>query len=427
MTERWIARLCLVVVLAMVAGMVGAWSASGSPADEALPQTSPRNQPGALAAPADAKCIDVDPETGTGPSYGEHQLNAVVTDGAKSTGGGEDSCSGAPIQDVQVVWVIEDDTPDAWFSSQDGVATTKTIDGGNANPNSVTTQTKADGTTFVRVRLNDPTANGENRFGAHFGDDVSEPGSDELCDVPVLGFPCPGEAANEDDVRFSWFTATPTPTPTASPTPTGTPTATPTPTAPAKVERDVSMLAPDRVKSGGRATFSGRVTSAEDECVRGQFVRIQRRAVGEDTFTEFDSTTSDDAGSYLVTRPVDFNADYRAVVGEGDACAEATSEEHTVLAQAAVVASASPGRPRRGARFTISGSVRPSKEGTTVQLQRKQNGDWRLVRRAELGPDSIFRFRLRARFDKASFRARWVSQDELNETGTRRLEIKTRR
>jgi hypothetical protein len=98
-----------------------------------------------------------------------------------------------------------------------------------------------------------------------------------------------------------------------------------------------------------------------------------------------------------------------------------------VLAQAAVVASASPGRQRRGARFTISGSVRPSKEGTTVQLQRKQNGDWRLVRRAELGPDSIFRFRLRARFDKASFRARWVSQDELNETGTRRLEIKTRR
>ncbi|HVM34850.1 MAG TPA: hypothetical protein VM784_05855 [Actinomycetota bacterium] len=426
MTERWIARLSLILVLAMVGGMLGVWSASGSPAGEPLRATSDQHDgAAALAAPADAKCIDVDPETGTGPSYGEHQLNAVVTDGAKSTSGGDDSCSGAPVADVQVVWVIEDDTPDAWFSSQDSVPTTKTISGGNANPNSVTTQTKADGTTFVRVQLNDPMANGENRFGAHFGDDVPEPGSSTSCDVPVLGFPCPGEAANEDDVKFSWVTATPTPT--ASPTPTATPTATPTPTTPAKVERNLSMLAPDKVKSGGRATFSGRLTSAENECVSGQFVRIQRRAVGEEAFTEFDSTTTDDAGSYLVTRPVDFNADYRAVVGEGDACAEAMSAEHTVLAGAAVTASASPGKPRRGARFTISGSVRPVKEGTTVQLQRKQNGGWRLVRRAELGPDSVFRFRLRAKFGNATFRARWVSQDELNETGARRLTVKTRR
>lgn len=385
----------------------------------------------AMAAPEDASCIDVDPETGSGPSDGEIQYAAFVTDGAKVGTGETDACDGGPVADVQVVWVIEDDDPDAWISNQDGTPTSKTIQEDNANPNSVTTVTKADGTTFIRIQLHDPTTSGEGRYSGHFGEDVAEPGSDPLCDIPIIGPECPGEAANEDDVVFSWSAPTATPTPTGSPTPTptstGTPTPTPTETEPQKSERQVSIDSKDAAKSGTQVTFTGFVSSGEPTCAGDQFVRIQRRQAGEETFSEFTSTQTDANGNYAVLGQVDHNAEYVAVLGETETCAEATSTPTTTLAKAAVSGSARPARPKRGKRFKITGTVAPDKSGTNVLLQRRKNRRFRTIKSKALGPDSDYSFNVRARFKKRVFRVLWKSQDELNEQGGRRIRVRTRR
>ncbi|HVL63929.1 MAG TPA: hypothetical protein VM573_02035 [Actinomycetota bacterium] len=390
----------------------------------------------AAAAAGPPQCIDADPETGTGPANFEIQYVAIVTDGNKVTNGSEDGCDGAPVENVQVVWTIEDDDPDAWISNQDGTPTTKTPQSGDAQPDSVTTQTKPDGTTFIRIQLDETTTTGEGRYSARFGEeDVPEPGSSALCGVPIIGMPCPGEGPTEDDVRFTWTaasTATPTDSPTTGPTSTESPTPTasspsPTPTE-TKSERQATLqAAADTAKAGTLMRFDGQITSQSAACVDDEFVRIQRRIVGEEAFSEIASTNSDSAGGFAVPIRIEHNAEYIAVLGETDACAEATSTPDTVLAKASVTTQPRPFRPKKGQRFTISGQVEPDKAGDRVILQRRKNGRWRTIKNATLDAQSEYSFGLRAKFKKRVFRVRWVSQDEMNESGGNRVVIKTRR
>ncbi len=95
-------------------------------------------------------CIDVDPEVVSTPASNKQRLDALVTDGTATNrlAAGEDSCSGNPVSNVNVIWTIEDDDPDSYFSDIEVFPT-------SGQPNSVTSVSDSGanaGKTYVFVK-----------------------------------------------------------------------------------------------------------------------------------------------------------------------------------------------------------------------------------------------------------------------------------
>lgn len=433
-----------------------------------------------------ASCVDADPETDTNPFGTEHIMTAFVTDGAKISNAGGDACNGGPAID-QVIWDIEDDTPDAYFSSAEGQPITKVIQQSNATPNEITT-TAEDGTTFVGIRQNAPEP-GDNRVEARIVDSSQDPADVEdtsdpdpngqnrpACNLtPPLrpaGTDCDGETPEHDDVVKTWNasgassgTGTGTGTTSTSPsttssttgspsasgstgspsqsTSTGSPTATSstsrppsgttsgTSSSPAQSQRQVTLFtSANEVVYPGTITLSGQIVSNDNTCDdSGEFVRLQRRVFGESTFENLRSTNTDSQGGFQFEIPAEQSAEYIAFAPEHDNCTDATSTGETVLVKVKVTGRANRRTVERGSNVTISGRVQPDHAGTEVVLQRRRGGRWVKVRVDELDTGSRYRFVLKAGWQgRRTFRVQWKSQDSEHESNnSRNIVIRTQR
>jgi uncharacterized repeat protein (TIGR01451 family) len=429
-----------------------------------------------------ASCVDADPETATNAFGTEHIITAFVTDGAKTTNAGGDGCNGGPAIDT-VTWEIEEDDPDAYFSSQEGQPITKTIQDGNANPNTIATDSDSNGLTNVGIRQNTPTA-GNNRVEARIvePDDGNpatpnpdpDPGgaNPPACNLPEEARPpgtnCTGETDEVDDVIKNWggsgasgssgttgttsgsttpsntssSTGSPSRTSTGSPsntTSTGSPSRTTSGTATGSTTsssqgssaRTISLFAePNEVVYPAQVTLSGTISSADNQCEdAAEFVRIERRVLGENEFEEFEFENTDSDGRYEITFASTVSAEYIATAPRHDQCADATSSPQTVTVKVKITARAGRRSVPRGGSVGIVGRVQPDHDGTTVLLQRRRGGRWVTIGRDELNGRSRYRIVLEANWrGRRTFRAVWRAQDDDHEANnSRRVVIRTTR
>jgi uncharacterized repeat protein (TIGR01451 family) len=425
-----------------------------------------------FTTPEAATCLDADPETDTNPFGTEHLMTAFVTDGVKvsSTAGG-DACNGAPVA-VQVEWELEDDDPDAWFSSQEGTPTTKTVENGDAKPDAITTTSDENGLTGAGIRQDDPVA-GENRIEVRIigSSDPDEDGANpDACVLPTPARPpgtnCTGETDQVDDVRKTWnasgatstspgTTSTTTASPTGSASPSGSPSTSPstspsgtasaspsqtgspsgtasgTTTSPSQSSRTISLFASSgEVVYPAEVTLSGQIISPDSSCEdAGEFVRVQRRILGESQYSDFASQNTDANGRYEMTFEVRQSAEYIAIAPRHDQCADATSSPESVLVQVKVTARAGRQSIPRGDSVGITGRVRPDHDGTTVLLQRRKGSRFVTIASAELNARSRFRFVVTGNWrGRRVFRVLWRAQDDEHETNnSRNVVIRTTR
>lgn len=412
----------------------------------------------AAAAAAAPTCIDVDPEAASGPANSEIALTALVTDGTATNRTGaesaNDSCSGVAQNNVNVIFAIEDDDPDAYISRVETFPT-------QGQPNTQTGTTDTTGRTDIGVRLVAPAASAEgNRVSGRIDgtSDVPETGSSPLCGVPPPAGPgpCPGQAANEDDVALTWggagptATSTSTATTTATPTSSGSPTASPTSTStstvrptsttsprptstatrsttPGQSARTVTLFtSAAKTSYGSRITLSGQVFSSNASCDDvGESVQLRKRVHGRSSFVDAAAASTDIEGRFSVTVQALQNADYVAVAPAHDQCAEATSPSVTTLVRVKVSAKTSSQRVGQGDRFRISGKVVPKHSGK-IKLQRKEGRRWRGAGSVRLTNRGTFVFQVTASWSgRRAFRVVWPSQDEDHEKGTSKKMVVT--
>lgn len=431
----------------------------------------------------EASCLDLDPEIGNANVGSEHVMNVLVTDGERlptpsnapdeQTGPGGDACTGSPTG-AQVVWEIQDDTPDIYFSSQEGQQIPKTISSSNAGPNDIET-TAENGTTFAGVRLNAaPAANADRTNvieakikGTEDPDPVPNtvpiPGgpSTNPCERGTLGpdpgTNCSGETAEVDDVSVTWggspasgssgsassstSTGSPSGSTASGSSPSGsasspsgsastssstspsssgsTGSSTGSPSSPQQSSRTISLFAtPDQVVYPGQVTLSGQITSADTQCEdAGEFVRIQRRQFGETSYSNFDTDNTDADGRFEVSFPADENSEFIATAPRHDQCADATSSPASVSVKVKITGRAGQRSVQRGNSVGITGRVQPDHDGTTVLLQRRKgSGRWVTIDRADLNGRSRYRFVMDAGWrGRRTFRAVWKAQDDDHE------------
>lgn len=427
-----------------------------------------------------ATCVDADPETDTNAFGTEHIITAFVTDGVKVTDPqAGDACNGGPAVDT-VTWEIEEDTPDAYISSQEGAPITKTVQNGDAGPNTI--QTIADdGTTNIGIRQDEPVA-GNNRVEARIveddGDPTTEPDNDPdpggdsppICAAdPPAGVNCTGETDQHDDVIKEWSASasggsssssaggssstspsgsgsSTSPTSSGSTSPSGSSSTSGSPSgttsrppsgssssssSAGESPRQVTLFASsNEVVYPGSVTLSGQIVSNDNSCDDAdEFVRLQRRVLGESEFENFQAMNTDSQGGFEFTVPAEESAEYLALAPRHDNCAEATSSGETVLVKVKITGRAGRRRVERRSNVGIVGRVQPDHDGTEVVLQRKRGGRWVKLREAELNGRSRYRFVLRANWrGRRVFRVVWLSQDAEHERNqTRRIVIRTKR
>jgi uncharacterized repeat protein (TIGR01451 family) len=412
-------------------------------------------------------CLDADPEAATTTVGNEHVMRVFVTDGARipapgttqasTQGPGGDACNGAPIAGT-VVWEIQDDNPDIYFSSQEGQQIPKTITNNNATPNSIETQAE-DGTTNAGVRLNAAPAAGadstnviEARLKGTSDPDPTPTGTPDPAQGTCSPTPvppnknCSGETALVDDVSVTWGQASgtsgtttttsassttagsPSPSSSTSPSPTGSVSGSPSgspsspasasPTSassPARSTRTISLFASaNEVVYPGEVTLSGQITSSNQSCQdAGEFVRIQRRILGQSQYSDFDSENTDSQGRFDIALTASQSAEYVAVAPAHDNCADASSTSETVLVKVKITARSGRRSVERGTRVGIVGRVQPDHDGTTVLLQQRKGGRFRTIDRTDLNSRSRYRFVVDAGWTgRRVFRTLWRAQDD---------------
>lgn len=417
-----------------------------------------------------ASCLDADPENATNPPGTEHIMSAVVTDGVKQptgtapgsgTGPGGDACNGTPVP-ADVEWDLEGDTPDAYFSRQDGQPITKVIPpSGDAQPDQIQTNTGPDGITTAGISQNQP-ATGTNRVEVRIKgapDDPDPPpttppnptgGTCSPTPVPA-GRNCSGETGQIDDVFKTWggsaspSSASPT---TTSPSPSGTspspsasspsgspsspsgsptspsPTGTRSPASSSSAQqssRTVSLFAsPNEVVYPDEVTLSGQILSPDSSCDdANEFIQIRRRILGESAFFNFESQNTDAEGRFSITFASTVSAEYVAVAPAHDQCAQATSSPETVTVKVKITARAGRGSVERGSRVGIVGRVKPDHDGTRVVLQRKRGNKYVDAASVTLNGRSRYRFVIKVRWTgRRTFRVVWRAQDDEHEENT---------
>jgi hypothetical protein len=168
----------------------------------------------------------------------------------------------------------------------------------------------------------------------------------------------------------------------------------------------------------GSITLSGQVISNDESCEdAGEFIRIQRRVLGQSSYSNFTSGNTVEDGRFEFEVPVEMSADYVAVAPRHDNCADATSSTETVLVKVKVTARAGRRTVDRGARVGIAGAVRPDHGGTEVVLQRRKGGRFVNVAREDLNGRSRYRFVVRAGWGgRRVFRVVWQAQDDEHES-----------
>jgi Domain of unknown function DUF11 len=370
-----------------------------------------------------AQCVDIVPETPSALSDQAQTIEAYVTDGERLGDARTGPCSGSPRRDEEVTWNLDDDAPDAWFSSMDGVSRSKEFQpGGAAGANHVATSTNSLGRTSVGLRLNQPYEEGKNagsdRVAAIIGAGARDP--EQPGNVPCDVDPCPGENAVEDDAAVDWTPTTAPPPPTGGGgTETGgggdtgagggeTGGATPPVQSPS---RSVTLSAPGNVLAGKTLSLAGRLVSSSAGCAdAGEFVQILRRRRGASEFKDFASVSTLADGTFELPILADATADYVAVAPAAGDCPRAASEPAVVLVSPRVVAAVGglTSARSRGA-VAVVGYVKPRLGGTVV-LEWRSGERWRRVASVKLGRRSAFSLPLTPNWSgKRTFRVRWKS------------------
>lgn len=432
------------------------------------------------AAPEAATCIDADPDDDTNPFGTEHVMSAFVTDGDKvtSTTGG-DACTGGPAA-TEVEWEVEDEAnSDIYFSSQEGVPTSKTVDNGDAKPDSITTTSDDNGTTFAGIRQDEPVA-GQNRIEVRLASATDDPDPPPTFPAPpatcgqppVFPDPCPTENATHDDVIKNWnasgssgssgtggttSSTSSSTSPSGSASPSGSQSSGPSPSgsqsstspsasssssrppsgsssstsSPPQSARTISLFASsNEVVFPAQVTLSGTISSADNDCDDAdEFVRIERRILGQSSYEQFENEATNADGRFELSFPATQSAEYVAIAPRHDECADASSSPQTVTVKVKVTARSSRRSVERGRSVRITGQVQPDHDGTDVLLQRRKGGRWVTIASDELDSRSRYRFVVEAKWrGRRTFRTLWRAQDEEHETNnSRRVVVRTTR
>jgi hypothetical protein len=179
-----------------------------------------------------------------------------------------------------------------------------------------------------------------------------------------------------------------------------------------------------------QVTLSGNITSPDNDCDdAAEFVRIERRILGQSEYALFDSENTDANGHFEITFPSAQSAEYIAIAPRHDQCSDATSEPQTVTVKVKITARAGRRSVPRGNSVGIGGRVQPDHDGTTVLLQRRKGGSWVTIARDDLNARSRYRFVVKANWrGRRAFRALWRAQDDEHETNnSRRVVIRATR
>ena len=437
-----------------------------------------------------ATCIDGDPEAANAGIGNEHLMTAFVTDGAKvpppgnnegsETTNGQDGCNGAPVA-ASVEWFVEEDEPDIYFSSQEGAPIQRVVTSEGAGPNEITTTADTDGLTGAGVKLNEtPGTDNSNRIEVRLADAAgadpdpppTTPPAGPQCGpvtIPPMSN-CSGETAEYDDVAVTWVvqssgstsgtTGSTTTTTTSSGSSGSSSSASASSSSSSSASASSSTSSPSRSAStsgsasgstGSQArsprsislfpssnevvfpaevTVSGQITSANNSCRDAQeFVRIQRRVLGESEYTDFEAQNTNAEGRYEIIFEATESAEYIAVAPAHDQCMEATSSPESIIVKVKVTGRASDRSVKRGARVAVAGRVQPDHDGTNVVLQRRKGGRFVNVAQVALDGRSRYRFGLRANWrGRRTFRVLWRSQDDEHATNnSRNIVIRTTR
>ena len=193
--------------------------------------------------------------------------------------------------------------------------------------------------------------------------------------------------------------------------------------APAEIPGSASLAASSsHVTFGESVELAGQVEAGSD-CSSGRTVQLLRRTAGTDTWEAIDSTTSGLDGAFAFAPSPPHTAGYQALVPgtDGDVpCAEIASPTASVAVAAAVTLTPASYSVAAGECATLSVSVSPDKTGQAVWIQRHRSWGWQRIQTVPLGQGSVAVARPCFRWGDLgalSIRARWPSQDELNEVG----------
>lgn len=242
-----------------------------------------------------------------------------------------------------------------------------------------------------------------------------------------------GEPATVDVAVQAPPSSSQSPTPTASATPSITPSATsslstsPTPTVTPSQSptASVSQGAPspmaagltvskDKVRFGQKVLLNGHV---ERGTCQPEHVAVRIRRAGANEFKDFRTAPLSPDGTFLLALKPKHNAFYDAVV-EAEGCDSATSTPVPIGVEAKVTAK-TPKRCRDQAK--ISGAVKPNQRLTIVLLQRKIGKVWNDVSGDRLNRKS--RYKVIAPSCKGTYQVVWRKQNELFETGAKRIRL----
>ena len=172
------------------------------------------------------------------------------------------------------------------------------------------------------------------------------------------------------------------------------------------------------VRFGTAVAITGSVT-ADPGCTGDRPVTLQWRAAGSAGFANVATGTTSGDGAFAFEQVQPYTGRYRATLPETATCLASITNDELVRVRAGVDAALVEGSTEAGDCVDVAMSVEPARPGQVVELQRRTQQGWRVSERLTLDPASqaqaspCFTF---PDIGVVRLRARWVSQDLLNET-----------
>jgi hypothetical protein len=111
-----------------------------------------------------------------------------------------------------------------------------------------------------------------------------------------------------------------------------------------------------------------------------------------------------------------------------DNCADSFSSPINIQAKAKVILKSKAKRAQRGDVVKLTAKVKPNKRADRVLLQRKKGRRWVTIDRTKLNRRSVAVFRVDVEWRSRTFRSRWKSQDDKNESNnSKTVKVRSRR
>jgi len=174
------------------------------------------------------------------------------------------------------------------------------------------------------------------------------------------------------------------------------------------------------VNLGDQIQVSG-VVDGDAGCTSDRPVTLQWQPADSAGFATIDHGTTTVDSTFAFDQSQPHTGRYRAVLPEQGDCLAATTNLALVRVREEVDAALVTGPSGHRRCVDVAVSVTPERPGQIVQLQRKRRSGWKLMDRLTLGPGSDALATPCFSSDDGRvvrLRARWVAQDELNETSS---------